>query len=180
MGVLISPVHDFKVQRFVEMGFSFEAIDTNEGNKRVGVFLCAPCKIGVKSSLDVELERMDRDENMGKIMELVDYAKEQSLPILRTKYNTEGYLHGFLVNVLKEYTSQGIAEMVGRAVNRMAMEMNIRIVLGIATSVYSAKSSLKAGSEVFYSLRYDEYHLKPPHDAVRVVATDLAQFKSKL
>lgn len=188
MGVHVSPVQDLMVLRLVEMGFSYEAIDTSRGNKRVGVSLCAPCKIGVKSALDLELEDMEMDENMGKIVALLEYTKEQSLALLKDKYQTDEYLDGFLAAVLDEYTAQGVAQRLGIAVTRMAMEMNISVIVCLCTSIYSAKSVQKLGLELIYNLRYDEYlkdgvpvfKPKPPHDMVRVLVKDLRVIKNKL
>lgn len=162
------------VQRTVQLGLSFEAMDTSKANKRVGVFLILPVKKGVKSAMDQELENIPMDEKMGKISDLLDYAKSMVEPIIHQKYQQNEYMDGMIMSVLTGYGGQGIATRLLNAVEGLTKELKLNLIYVGCTSKYSSLVMAKSGYEVAYSLRYDEYikdgvqvfKPEPPHDTM--------------
>lgn len=160
----------------MQLGLSFEAIDTSKGNKRVGVFLANTCKRGVKTALDDELETIEVDEKMGKISDILDYAKALVEPILDEKYHKDEYMDGVIMSVLTGYGGHGIARRMLQAVEELSKELRLKIIYVGCTSEYSAAVVAKSGFDVVYSLRYDQYlkdgvqvfNPKKPHDTLRV------------
>lgn len=178
----MSKFNDIIVQRTVEVGMSFEAIDTTKGNKRIGVFLSAPCKKNTKSALDKELETMPIDDQMAKISEILDYVKTMTEPIIHTQHKVDEYLEGVIMSVLSGYGGQGVGKKLMAAVERMAKERKYKLIYVGCTSEFSARVVAKCGFQLAYSLRYDQYlkdgqplfKPKAPHDTVRAYIKLLA------
>lgn len=174
LGSFVSSFNDVIILRTVQLGFSVEAIDTRS-NKRIGVFLTAPVKKNVKSALEQELEKLEMDEKMGKIGDILDYAKSMVEPLIHSKYNQDQYLDGVIMSVLSEYGGQGIGKKLLNAVEGVARELKLHLIYVGCSSEYSAKVVAKCGFQEIYSLRYDEYLKdgrpvflpKAPHDTLR-------------
>lgn len=171
LGSLKSVFNDVIVLRTVQLGMSFEAIDTTKNDQRVGVFLTAPAAKGVTSELDLELEQLEIDDQMEKIGGFLDYAKSIVEPMMKS----DVYLEGVIMSVLPGYGGQGIGKRLLHAVEEMAVEMGLPLIYVGCTSEYSARVVAKCGFQEVYHLRYDAYlkegvqvfDPRPPHDTFR-------------
>lgn len=175
-GVSWSPVTDLTALRTVQMGYSFEAIDTSKGDKRVGCMLNVPVDIDVESPLAKEFEALEVGEEIKAKTEFLGFVKSKALDIIQERYKTDRCLLGTILSVLPEYGGQGIGQRLLATMREVMTELGISVAFGIYTSAYSAKIVTKRGLELVYKLNYNEYlkdgvtafKCNPPHDAVQV------------
>lgn len=120
--------------------------------------------------MDQELENFPMDEKMGKISDLLDYAKSMVESIIQQNE----YMDGMIMSVLTGYGGQGIATRLLNAVEGLTREMKLKVIYVGCTSKYSALVMAKSGYEEVYSFRYDQYikdgvqvfKPEPPHDTM--------------
>ena len=151
---------------------SFEAIDPTKGNKRVGVFVCSVVKNGIPSALDLELEKMECDEKMGKIADILDYAKSRAAHLIK---EGEEHLDMGILSVASDYGGKGIGDRLFKVALSFAKDRNLRVSYVGCTSEISARLAIKNGFQVVDNIRYDKYlkngvqvfHPIAPHDTLR-------------
>lgn len=175
LGGIDSRAMDLWVRRTAESGLSFEAIDTSDGNKRVGAYLCTVYEKGVPHAIDEELGAMDMDEKMQKVVDILDGMHLHLRPQIYERFNVNAYLEGVNLSVLPGYGGQGIAGKLSEAIENKAREMSFPLVYVCCSSEYTAKVVAKRNYQLIHTLPYDQhledgtqvFHTKPPHTAIK-------------
>lgn len=159
----------------VQAGLSFEAIDTANGNERVGVFLCEIIRKDCPNRIDEEISKLPVEEGMQKMGDLIDYTKTFVDRIIFDEFKKSEYLEGQMVSVKESHGGRGIAKMLTEAILGLAMELKIDLVYVGCTSEYTAKAVAKLGFQEIFTMPYSDYkvnneqvfHPKAPHTAFR-------------
>lgn len=164
-----SPAFDLWVLRTAVSGLSFEAIDTSDGNKRIGAFLCTTYKNGVKNPIDAELEALEEmDEQMKILAGCLDDMHAHLRPVIFDKFQIDEYLEGVNLSVLPEYTGRGIAGQLTQAIEDRARELNIPTVYVCCSSEYTARVVQKRGYQLIHTKPYEDCL----HDGKRAFDTE--------
>lgn len=176
LGGIDSKAFDLWVLRTAENGLSFEAIDTSDGNKRVGAYLCTTFKDGEENPIDQELATVEMDEKMGKLCELLDGMHSTLRPEIYKKFNVNEYLEGVNLSVLPSYAGKGIAGKLTQAIEVKAKEWNIGLVYVCCSSHFTARVVQKRDYELIHTLPHDQnldakgqkvFNIPEPHSALK-------------
>lgn len=165
--------------RTAESGLSFEAIDTSDGDKRVGAYLCTVYTKGEKNDIDLELGAMEMDERMEKLDGILDGMHQHLRPEIFRRFQVHSYLEGVNLSVLPSHAGQGIAGKLTQAIEDKARELNIDLVYVCCSSEYTARVVQKRDYELIHTLPYDQYvdkegqrvfNIQEPHVALKCYA----------
>lgn len=176
LGGMDSKAFDLWVLRTAENGLSFEAIDTSDGNKRVGAYLCTAFKDGEENPIDLELATVEMDEKMGKVCEMLDGMHSTLRPEIYKKFNVNEYLEGVNLSVLPSYAGKGIAGKLTQAIEDKARELNIGLVYVCCSSHFTARVVQKRDYELIHTLPHDQnldaegrkvFDIPEPHSALK-------------
>lgn len=170
-----SKVFDLWVQRLAEEGLSLEAIDTTNGNKRVGAYLCSAYRKDTPHPIDVEIESMEQDDQIKSLCDILHEPLDVVRSEIHDRHKKDAYFEGIFLSVLSEYCGQGIGARLIKAAEDKAREINIHAIYVCATSNYTAAAVAKQGYEGVYTLPYDKYekdgkriyYPKHPHVALQ-------------
>lgn len=180
MGGIDSAAFDYWVLLTAVNGLSFEAIDTQNGNKRVGAYLCTNFKEGEKNPIDEQLEAFHEvDEKMEKLTDLLDGLHLHLRPEIFRRFQVKEYLEGVNLSVLPEYAGQGIAGKLTQAIEERSREVGIPLVYVCCSSEYTARVVQKRNYQLIHTLPYDQhlkegkrvFYTQEPHVALKCYVT---------
>lgn len=175
LGGIDSRIMDLWVLRLAQDGLSFEAIDTIDADKRVGVLLCTVNQKGIMNPIDEELSGTEIDEKMTILFDIL----HDVLPFVNSeifgRYQCDKYFEGVLLSVLSSYGGQGIAGKLIDAAEEKAKELQTGLIYICASSKFTAGAVAKRGFQTIYTLPYEEFlrngqrvvSPKPPHVAMK-------------
>lgn len=176
LGGVDSKAFDFWLLCTAINGISFEAVDTSDGNKRVGAYLCTTYKNGEKNPIDEQLEAFDEmDEKMELLGGCLDELHLHLRPEIFKKFQIDEYLEGVNLSVLPSYAGLGIAGKLTEAVEERARELHIPMVYVCCSSEYTARVVQKRDYQLIHTLPYEEYlkggkrvfNTTAPHEAIK-------------
>lgn len=158
LGGVDSAAFELWLMRTATNGLSFEAIDTSDGNRRVGAYLCTTYKKGEQNPIDAELEAFPGiDDKMTKIAGMLDGMHLNLRPVIYDRYCVDEYLEGVNLSVLPGYAGKGIAGRLTQAIEDKAREMGLSLVYVCCSSEYTARVVEKREYELLHTLPYADY-----------------------
>lgn len=177
LGGLDSKFMDMWVYAMTELGLSFEAIDTENEDQRVGVFLCVDHQKGVKNLLDEDVDEAELDEKIAKLFHVLHVTHPIIHKAIYDDLRRESYFEGVILSVLTSYGGRGIAGLLAEAVENKARELSRDVVYVCCTSEFTYKAMAKRDYKLIHTLVYDEhkvdgvrvFNVKPPHVGMKLV-----------